>query len=71
MREILKWVLPITIIAAAAGCAAMEGTNVGVNVPIGGVVNVGASKTIGDGQSSSKPTKNTNKDSEESENEQE
>ena len=34
------------------GCAAMEGVNVGVNVPIGGVVNVGANKRIGENQSS-------------------
>ncbi len=32
------------------GCSAMQGVNVGASVPIGGLVNVGANTTIGDGK---------------------
>ena len=45
-----RFILPILLAASVAGCAAMEGVNVGANMPIGGIVNVGANKTIGDGQ---------------------
>ena len=47
MRQSLR-MLPIAVLSMLAGCSAMEGVNVGVNVPIGGVVNVGANKTIGE-----------------------
>ena len=47
-----------------AGCSAMEGVNIGASVPIGGIVNVGASKTIGEQPS---PAKTKKKSSEESE----
>jgi hypothetical protein len=30
-----------------AGCTALDGVNVGANIPIGGPVNVGVNKTIG------------------------
>ncbi len=44
-----RLILPILLVASVAGCASMEGVNVGANIPIGGV-NVGANKTIGEGQ---------------------
>lgn len=41
------WIWPILLVASLGGCAAMEGVNVGANIPIGGIVSVGANKTIG------------------------
>ncbi len=52
MRPYLTKLLPFAAACLLAGCSAMEGVNVGVNVPIGGVVNVGANKTIGEQPSS-------------------
>lgn len=48
MHNLLKQLFPFMLVGLLAACSAMEGVNVGVNVPIGGVVNVGANKTIGD-----------------------
>ena len=51
-----RLIWPILLVASVAGCAAMEGVNVGANIPIGGV-NVGANKTIGEGQAPAKREK--------------
>ena len=45
-----RLLLPMLLVTSSLGCAALEGINVGANIPIGGVVNVGASKTIGESQ---------------------
>ena len=55
MSYVLKSGAAVLFSAVLAGCAAMEGTNVGVNIPIGGVVNVGANKTIGERPAAPKP----------------
>ena len=49
------WPVALILSGTLAGCAAMEGVTVGANVPLGGIVNVGASKTVGDGTSSQPP----------------
>ena len=41
-----RLILPILLVASVAGCAAMEGVNVGASMPIGGLISVGANKTI-------------------------
>lgn len=48
----------ITIVMS--GCSAMDGVNIGANVPLGGIVNVGASTTI-DSDRASKPAKKPSK----------
>ena len=59
-------ILPILLVASVAGCAAMEGVNVGANIPIGGVINVGANKTLGEGQASAQSQKKPPEESDES-----
>ena len=60
-----RLLLPILLVAFVAGCAAMEGVNVGANVPIGGVINVGANKTIGEGQAPAQSQKKPREKSDE------
>ncbi|MFP6816148.1 MAG: hypothetical protein VB949_10835 [Pseudomonadales bacterium] len=43
-----RMIFSILLIASVSGCAAMEGVDVGANIPIGGIISVGAHKTIGD-----------------------
>ena len=57
MSHLTKGALVLGFGAVLAACSAMEGTNVGVNIPIGGVVNVGANKTIGERPASPHPQK--------------
>ena len=58
-------ILPILLVASVAGCAAMEGVSVGANIPIGGIVNVGANKTIGEGQAPAQSQKKPREESDE------
>jgi hypothetical protein len=58
-------ILPIVLVVSVAGCAAMEGVNVGANIPIGGIINVGASKTIGESQAPSQTQKKPSETSDE------
>ncbi len=60
-----RLILPILLVASVAGCAAMEGVNVGANIPIGGVINVGANKTIGEGQAPAQSRKKPREKSDE------
>ncbi len=60
-----RLILPILLVASVAGCAAMEGVNVGANIPIGGVINVGANKTIGEGQAPAQSQKKPSEKSDE------
>ncbi len=46
---------PAVLALLLSGCEAMQGVNVGASVPIGGVVKVGANKTIGDGNKQTQP----------------
>lgn len=71
MRYTLIKSFPLVAAGLLAGCSAMEGVNVGVNVPIGGVVNVGANKTIGEQPSSGSTRKPPETESEEPKNEDE
>lgn len=58
-------ILPIVLVVSVAGCAAMEGVNVGANIPIGGIINVGASKTIGESKAPSRTQKKPSETSDE------
>ncbi len=60
-----RLILPILLVASVAGCAAMEGVNVGANIPIGGIINVGANKTIGEGQAPAQSQKKPREKSDE------
>jgi hypothetical protein len=55
-----RLVLTAIFAVFVAGCSAMQGVNVGANIPLGGLVNVGASTTIGDGQAPSNQPPSTN-----------
>ena len=59
MSQLVKGAVVWSFAVCMAACSVMEGTNVGVNIPIGGVVNVGANKTIGERPSSPKPNSQT------------
>lgn len=61
-----RLLLPMLLVISSLGCAALEGINVGANIPIGGVVNVGASKTIGESQAPAPTQKKPPKKSDES-----
>ena len=61
-----RWILPVLLVASTAACAALEGVNVGANIPIGGIVNVGASKTIGENQAPAPTQKKPREKSDES-----
>ena len=54
-NRLMGWGAVLLLAPAMMACTALEGVNVGVNVPLGGIVNVGASKTIGDAPPSSTP----------------
>lgn len=69
--RLFRSILPIFIAGSVAGCAAMEGVNVGANVPLGGIVNVGVNKTIGDGQSTTQKQNKPGEVTQESESEEE
>ena len=60
-----RFILSILLVGSVAGCAAMEGVNVGANIPIGGIVNVGANKTVGEGQAPAQSQKKPGKKSDE------
>lgn len=66
-----RLIWPIVAVAAFAGCTAMEGVNVGANIPIGGIVSVGANKTIGDARSPAPSQKKPAEKSEDSTSEEE
>jgi hypothetical protein len=61
-----RLILPILLVVSTMGCAVMEGVNVGANIPIGGIVNVGASKTIGESQAPAPTQKKPREKSDES-----
>lgn len=66
-----RLLLPILLVASVTGCAAMEGVNVGANIPLGGIVNVGANKTIGDSPAPAKSPKKTTENTDETTSEEE
>ena len=70
-HRLSRLILPVFVAASVAGCAAMEGVNVGANVPLGGIVNVGVNKTIGDGQSTTQKQNKPGEVTQENESEEE
>ena len=64
MSYLMKSIAFLSSATLLAACSAMEGTNVGVNIPIGGVVNVSANKTIGERSSSTKAKSEPEEESE-------
>jgi len=48
--------LAFLLVSVGAGCESMQGVNVGASVPIGGVVGVGVSKTVGQSSGQEKRT---------------
>jgi hypothetical protein len=66
-----RWIFSVFLTLSLAGCAAMDGVNVGANIPIGGVINVGANKTIGSGQAPAQKQQKVEDDSEETDDEDE
>ena len=63
--------LTIILATSLGACAAMEGVNLGANIPIGGVINVGANKTIGEQPAPAPSQKKPDKETDESESEDE
>ena len=49
----------------------MEGVNVGANIPIGGIINVGANKTIGDSPAPARSQTRTTEETDETTSEEE
>ena len=70
LNSLHRLILPILFVASTMGCAAMEGVNVGANIPLGGIVNVGASKTIGESPAPAPKQKKPPEKSEESSDEE-
>jgi hypothetical protein len=66
LNNLHRLIFPILFAASTMGCAAMEGVNVGANIPLGGIINVGASKTIGESPAPAPTQKKPPEKSEES-----
>jgi hypothetical protein len=47
--------LSTILVASLPACSAMQGVNVGANIPLGGLVNVGVNTTINDQKPSPPP----------------